>query len=272
VSGSSGGAVERSCRCSAWAVASAATACKSDSGGSQGRIRTTPCPFGTNQIVSTDSGTPGLRKLGRMGERVTTTMSAHTPRRTSRSTKAAGSRSTAGSATASAMAPGAAGTRAKIDAITLWDTANRSASRRGDSGQKWEQRASSRLLQARGSVGTKTGRRIQAYTTSRHARAPLHHVARQRAKEQQGEYKHGIHEGLWVVSHKAPGTVPRGQTRRLVRAWHENGQQAERRFSTTASRKASTCSGTTTARRRGGQYHNGMLDGPISMGCNGRVV
>src|SRR5215467_1468252 len=47
-----------------WTVASTATACKSDSGIHRVvEYVTTPCPFGTDQIVSADSGTPGLRKL-----------------------------------------------------------------------------------------------------------------------------------------------------------------------------------------------------------------
>jgi antitoxin component YwqK of YwqJK toxin-antitoxin module len=260
-----------------WAVAISATACKSDSGTVHRVVEyvTTPCPFGTDQVVSSDSGTPGLRKLmEKWCERVDD-HGEHVRHGPYVEIYEGGGKREYGrfrdgkrDGTWSRWHPSG-----KIDAITLWDYGKPvSFEAWHDSGQKWEQ----------GSFvdGFKQGPWLRWHENGqKELEANYDHGTLERLytmwhdngqKEQQGEYKHGIREGLWVAWHR------NGQKRQEIlyhegkpddwyRAWHENGQQAEQALFHDGKPEGEYVLWHDNGQKEEeGSYHNGMLDGPIT--------
>jgi antitoxin component YwqK of YwqJK toxin-antitoxin module len=258
------------------AVAATATACKSDSGVIHELVEfaTTPCPFGTTQVVSADSGTPGLKKLiekwcerSEQGEHV-----RHGPyvelyegggKRESgqfREGKRDG--------TWFRWHP-----NGKIDAITVWDNGKPvSFEAWHDNGQKWEEGSFvDGFKQGMWSRWHVNGQKeLESYfehgTLDR--RYTVWHDNGQ--KEQQGMYNMGVREGLWVSWHR------NGQKRQEIlfhggqpddwyRAWHENGQQAEQALFHDGKPEGQYVLWHDNGQKEEeGIYHNGMLDGPVT--------
>jgi antitoxin component YwqK of YwqJK toxin-antitoxin module len=259
------------------AVAATATACKSDSGVIHEIVEyaTTPCPFGTNQIVSTDSGTPGLKKFTekwceRMddhGEHI-----RHGPYVELYETggKREYGRFRDGKRDGSWTRWHPSG---KVDAVTLWDNGKPVSFEAWHvNGQKWEQGSFvDGFKQGMWSRWHVNGQKeVESYfehgTLDR--RYTVWHDNGQ--KEQQGEYKMGVRDGLWVSWHR------NGQKRQEIlfhggkpddwyRAWHENGQQSQQALFHDGKPEGEYVLWHDNGQREeAGSYHNGMLDGPIT--------
>lgn len=198
---------------------------------------TTPCPLGTEYVVSSDSGTPGLKKFTEKWCQTTDDhgeVIRHGPYvevYESGSRKEAGQYSN-GRRTGSwtRWYPGG-----KVDSVVGYkDGKPQSFLAWHDNGQRWEEGYFEQ--------GSKQGVWIRWHANGqKEFEGSYEHGALDRGytlwhdngqKEEQGEYKQGVRSGLWTKWHRngqkrSEILFHEGKPHEWYKAWHENGRQSE---------------------------------------------
>jgi antitoxin component YwqK of YwqJK toxin-antitoxin module len=256
-------------------VAAALPACKTGVVHEVIEYTTTPCPFGTEQVVSTETGTPGLKKLT---EKWCETKDAHgEPIRHGPYVEiyVSGAKELVGQyrngrrdGTWTRRYP-----NGKVDAITVYmDGEPQSFVAWHDNGQKWEE--------GRFRDGFKEGPWIRWHGNGqKEFEAYYEHGTLDRVytlwhdngqKEEQGEYKHGIREGLWTQWHRngqrrSEILFHNGKPDDWYRAWHENGQRAEQALFHDGKPEGSyTIWHDNGQKEEEGTYRDGVLEGQVT--------
>ena len=236
---------------------------------------TTPCPYGTEYVVSTETGTPGLRKFAekycqardakgdavRYGPYVELYEKGH---KRESGQYADGKRDGGWSR----WYPGGqveAQIRydhGKVVAFTAWH----------ENGMKWEEGGFDN--------GFKNGTWIRWYSNGqKEVEATYDHGVLDRdytlwhdngQKQERGTYNHGIREGMWVKWH------PNGQRQSEIlfhddkpedwyKAWHENGRPSEPAlFHAGKPEGMYTIWHDNGQKEEEGSYHDGQLDGKVT--------
>jgi antitoxin component YwqK of YwqJK toxin-antitoxin module len=256
-------------------VAAALPACKGGIVHELTEYATTPCPFGTEQIISTETGTPGLKKLTEKwcetkdakGERI-----RHGPyveMYESGAKEIVGRyRNGRREGTWTRWHP-----NGKVDTITAYaDGKPQSFEAWHDNGQKWEEGyfkdgfKEGTWIRWHGN-GQKEFEGHFEHGTLEHLYTMWHDNGQ---KEEQGEYVHGVREGLWTMWHRngqkrSEILFHTGKPNDWYRAWHENGQQAEQALFHDGKPEGSyTIWHDNGQKEEEGSYRDGVLDGKVT--------
>ena len=236
---------------------------------------TTPCPIGTDQVVSTETGTPGLKKLTEKwcetkdanGERI-----RHGPYveiYVSGAKEIVG-RYRNGRRDGTWTRWHANG---KVDTITIYaDGKPQSFEAWHDNGQKWEEGyfkdgfKEGTWIRWHGN-GQKEFEGHFEHGTLEHLYTMWHDNGQ---KEEQGGYKHGVRDGVWTMWHRngqkrSEILFHNGKPDDWYRAWHENGQQAEQALFRDGKPEGSyTIWHDNGQKEEEGSYRDGVLDGRVT--------
>jgi antitoxin component YwqK of YwqJK toxin-antitoxin module len=237
---------------------------------------TTPCPLGTEYVVSTETGTPGLKKFTEKwcqrrddhGERVR--YGPYVELYEKGHKKESGQYAADGKRDGSWSRWYAGG---QLEAVVKYDDGKPiSFSAWHENGMKWEEGGFDR--------GFKNGTWIRWYSNGqKEFEATYDHGVLDREytlwhdngqKQEHGVYKHGVREGMWVTWH------PNGQRRTEIlfhddkpddwyKAWHENGQPSEQAlFHAGKPEGMYTIWHDNGQKEEEGSYHDGQLDGKVT--------
>jgi antitoxin component YwqK of YwqJK toxin-antitoxin module len=256
-------------------VAAALSACKTGIVHEVIEYVTTPCPFGTKQVVSKETGTPGLKKLT---EKWCQIEDAHgDPIRHGPYLELydSGTKQEVGQyrngrrdGTWKRWHP-----NGRVEAITIYEEGKlQGIAAWHDNGQKWEE--------GHFEDGFRQGAWIRWHSNGqKEVEGYYVHGVLERLytmwhdngqKEQQGEYKNGIRQGLWTSWHRngqkrSEILYRNGKVDDWYRAWHENGQQAEQALFHDGKPEGSyTIWHDNGQKEEEGTYHDGVLDGQVT--------
>ncbi|MGH7896449.1 MAG: toxin-antitoxin system YwqK family antitoxin [Candidatus Binatia bacterium] len=236
---------------------------------------TTPCPFGTKHVVSTDSGTPGLKKLKEKWCEKTDDKGERNRHGPYVEMYESGYRKEIGQYREGRRV----GTwmrwypSNKASSTTVYDDGKpASFTAWHENGEKWEE--------GRFENGRPHGAWIRWHANGKKEFEGYYdHAAFDRLytlwhdngrKEEEGKYEKGVRQGLWIKWHRngqkrSEILFENGKPDEWYKAWHENGQQAEQAlFHHGKPEGIYTLWHDNGQKEEEGTYKDGMLEGAVT--------